>query len=375
MFAKNNQISGRQATRLLIFDLLGYSALLIPSALAGTAGNDGVFSIGLGILAGFFYLKLLIKVSSKMSGSYSLALVEIYGKTIGNLIKVGYLIYFLLLAGRVTAVLGELVVNELLEKQFQLVILLVLLLVYYGVAGGIESRARVYEILFWILLIPLGIMLLFAIRTVDTDYWVPVWIEGIEGILSGSYQVFLCVSILCLVPFFAEYLSTKDTIYRCAKKALGWTGGILSVLYLVLLGMFGKDALATLSYPAVTMMSRIQMTGGFLKRADALMFGIWFFTLYALINSLVFFAGKLWNVEKISNKSKKYANFWLIGEITAVYFFANAFYHSKELEMLYERFFKYIATPFIVLVPAGAAVILYLSEKVGKERKKDEKGV
>ena len=369
MFAENNQISGRQAARLLIFDLLGYSALLIPSALAASAGNDGIFSIGIGIVAGFLYLKLLIKVSCKMSDSYSTGLVELFGKTAGNLMKIGYLIYFLLLAGRVTAILGELVVSELLEKQFQLVIVPVLVLVYYGVAGGIESRARVYEILFWILLIPLGIMLLFAIRTVDTDYWMPVFTDGIGGILSGSYQVFLCVSILCLVPFFAEYVNKKEDIYRCAKKALGWTGTILSVVYLILLGMFGKDALATLSYPAVTMMSRIQMTGGFLKRADALMFGIWFFTLYALINSLVFFAGKLWNTGKCWNENKKYADFWLIGEIIAVYFLANAFYHSKELEMLYERFFKYIGTPFVIFVPAGAAVLLHFREKTGEEEK------
>ena len=59
MFATNNQISGRQTTRLLLFDLLGYSALLVPATLAKTVGKDGIFSIALGVAAGFLYLRLL----------------------------------------------------------------------------------------------------------------------------------------------------------------------------------------------------------------------------------------------------------------------------------------------------------------------------
>ena len=365
MFAKNNQISGRQMTRLLIFDLLGYSALLIPSVLAKTSGNDGVLSIGLGVLAGFFYLKILKSVSQKMPGGYEKGLVDLFGKIGGNFIKTGYLIYFLLLAGRVTAVLGELVVKELLEKEFRVVLLPVMVLVYYGVQGGVESRARVYEILFWILLIPLGIMMLLAVPAVDTDYWMPIFSSDAGGILKGGYQVFLGVSVLLLVPFFTEYISEKETIFVCGKRALLCTGIVLVILYLILLGMFGKDALAGLDYPAVTMMSRIQMTGCFLKRADAFMFGIWFFTLYALINSLVFFAGKLWR------RGKKSSGFCWLAEVIIVYVLANAFYDSNRLQGLYERFFKYIGTPFVVLVPVAAAVLLMIRQKGGLKEKNE----
>jgi len=345
MFVKNNQISGRQTTRLLSFDLLGYSALLIPAALAQTAGIDGIFSIGIGIVAGFFYLRMLKIVCSQMKGSYGQALIETCGNALGNGIKVGYLLYFLLLAGRVAAVFAELVVKELLEKQFELVLFFILLLTYYGVSGGIEGRARVYEILFWIILIPLFLMMLLALPGVDTDYWLPVLTENPVGILKGAYRVFLCVSILFLVPFFSEYVSGKGQVYHCAKKALAWTGLVLGALYLILLGMFGAEALATMDYPVVTMMSRIQMTGGFLKRADALMFGVWFFTLYALMNSLVFFSGHLWNFNQKTEK------LWIIFAVVVVYLLANGFYHSDSLKQLFEKFFLYVGTPFVVLVP------------------------
>ena len=59
--------------------------------------------------------------------------------------------------------------------------------------------------------------------------------------------------------------------------------------------MFGGAALSDMQTPAITLMSTIKITGGFLKRADAFMFGIWFFTLYALLNSAVFYAEMLLN--------------------------------------------------------------------------------
>lgn len=352
MFAKNNQISGRQATRILVFELLGYSALLVPSALAKAAGRDGIFSIALGVATGFLYLRLLRVLLNRMHGNYSGCLMTACGTIGGNLLKTGYLVYFLLLAGRVAAVFAELVVKELLEEQFSLILLIIMVLVYYGVSGGIEGRARVYEILFWMILIPLFIMMLLAAPAVDTDYWRPVMTANPVSILKGGYQVFLCISIVFLVPFFSEYVNGRGQIYHCAKRALAWTGLILGALYLILLGMFGDRALATLDYPVVTMMSRIQMTGGFLKRTDALMFGIWFFTLYALLNSLVFFAERLWPIQKCGTK------WWLSAEVVIVYLLASGFYYLEGLKMLYEKFFYYVGTPFVVLVPLLVCVLL-----------------
>ena len=352
MFANNNQISGRQTTRLLVFELLGYSALLVPSVLAKTAGRDGIFSIALGVAAGFLYLRLLKTLLGRLQEKYTDGLMAAYGTVAGNLIKTGYFVCFLLLAGRVTSVFAELVVKELLEKQFSLIAFFIMLLVYYGVSGGIEGRARVYEILFWVILIPLFLMMLLALPAVDADYWMPVMTVSPGAVIKGGYQVFSCVSILFLVPFFSEYVSGKMQVYHCAKKALAWTGGILGVLYLLLTGMFGDSALVTLDYPVVTMMSRIQMSGGFLKRTDALMFGVWFFTLYALINSLVFFSGSLWHVQKRGPR------WWLLGETVVVYMLANAFYYSEELKMLYEKFFYYVGTPFVVLVPLFVCMFL-----------------
>ena len=353
MFLANNQISGRQAMRLLTFDLLGYSALMVPAAIANETGQDGIFALLLGIGAGFLYLCLLKGVIAQMPGSYSDYLTEMCGKLIGNILKIGYFVYFLLLAGRVAAIFAELVVEELLEEQFGLILVLILVLTFYGTIGGIEGRARVYEILFWIVLLPLVVMMLSTIPTVDTDYWMPIFQATKVGVLRGGYRTFFGCSILFLLPFLAEYVKKRESLYHCGKWALFLTGGILCLLYLILLGMFGSMALATTEYPAVTMMSRVQITGGFLKRVDAIMFGIWFFTLYALLNSLVFFGGRL-AMDMFKPISMRLCMFI---ETILVFFLANSFYHSEAAKNAYEEFFWYIGTPFVVLVPFALWIV------------------
>ena len=45
MFSSNEKISGRQAFRLLVFDLLGLGTLLIPTAVAGFCGRERICGI------------------------------------------------------------------------------------------------------------------------------------------------------------------------------------------------------------------------------------------------------------------------------------------------------------------------------------------
>ena len=294
MFSENNQISGRQVFRLLTYDFLGMGTLLLPTMLADTAGRDGIFCILAGILSTFLYLKLLRYLLKGMKTSYPDFLKQKCGKVCGYVLWGGYFLYFILMASYTAYLFSTLMLNGLVENvSFYLVLLLILLLAFYGMAGGIEGRARVYEILFWFLMIPLFLMLFAACREVKPAYWSPVFVADGKEVLSGSYYVLFCYSMVSIVLFLKEYVADRRKCVGAAEKAVWFSGGVFAVLYLILIGLFGAEALALMKFPAVTMMSRVQITGGFLKRTDAFMFSIWFFTLYAMLNSMVFYSGNL----------------------------------------------------------------------------------
>ena len=370
MFSENNQISGRQVFRLLTYDFLGMGTLLLPTMLADTAGRDGIFCILAGILSTFLYLKLLRYLLKGMKTSYPDFLKQNCGKICGYVLWGGYFLYFILMASYTAYLFSTLMLNGLVENvSFYLVLLLILLLAFYGMAGGIEGRARVYEILFWFLMIPLFLMLFAACREVKPAYWSPVFVADGKEVLSGSYYVLFCYSMVSIVLFLKEYVADRKKCVGAAEKAVWFSGGVFIALYLILIGLFGVEALAQMKFPAVTMMSRVQVTGGFLKRTDAFMFSIWFFTLYAMLNSMVFYSGNL--AEKVIRdcggylEGKKRMLPYLI-LLFLVYGVTVLFYRNQQFLDCVTFLLWKIGTPFVVGVP----VLLCLTGERKKHNKK-----
>lgn len=370
MFSENNQISGRQVFRLLTYDFLGMGTLLLPTMLADTAGRDGIFCILAGILSTFLYLKLLRYLLKGMKTSYPDFLKQNCGKICGYVLWGGYFLYFILMASYTAYLFSTLMLNGLVENvSFYLVLLLILLLAFYGMAGGIEGRARVYEMLFWFLMIPLFLMLFAACREVKPAYWSPVFVADGKEVLNGSYYVFFCYSMVSIVLFLKEYVADRRKCVGAAEKAVWFSGGVFAVLYLILIGLFGVEALAQMKFPAVTMMSRVQVTGGFLKRTDAFMFSIWFFTLYAMLNSMVFYSGNL--AAKVIRdcggylEGKKRMLPYLI-LLLLVYGVTVLFYRNQQFLDCVTFLLWKIGTPFVVGVP----ILLCLTGERKKHKKK-----
>lgn len=377
MFSENNKISDRQVFRLLTYDFLGIGTLLLPTMLASTAGRDGIFCILAGLILAFLYLKILQHLMKNTEKSYPDYLKKCCGKVIGYLLWCGYFLYFMLMASYTSYLFSTLMLNGLVENiSFYLVLMLILIVAFYGMAGGIEGRARVYEMLFWFLMIPLFLMLLAACREVKTAYWSPVFSTGFKEVFRGSYYVFFCYTIVTLVLFLKEYVTDSEKYRKAAGKAVWFSGGVFAVLYLVLVGLFGADALAQMKFPAVTMMSRVQITGGFLKRTDAFMFGIWFFTLYALLNSMVFYSGNL------VAKAIRDCGGYLEGKkrmlpyvilLLLVYGVAVLFYRNQQILDSVTLLLWKIGTPFVTGVP----VLLCLAGRKpdrGTEERRTKKG-
>ena len=382
MFSENNQISGRQVFRLLTYDFLGMGTLLLPTMLADTAGRDGIFCILAGILSTFLYLKLLRYLLKGMKTSYPDFLKQKCGKVCGYVLWGGYFLYFILMASYTAYLFSTLMLNGLVENiSFYLVLLLILLLAFYGMAGGIEGRARVYEILFWFLMIPLFLMLFAACREVKPAYWSPVFVADGKEVLSGSYYVLFCYSMVSIVLFLKEYVADRKKCVGAAEKAVWFSGGVFAALYLILIGLFGVEALAQMKFPAVTMMSRVQVTGGFLKRTDAFMFSIWFFTLYAMLNSMVFYSGNL--AAKVIRdcggylEGKKRILPYLI-LLLLVYGVAVLFYRNQQFLDCVTFLLWKIGTPFVVGVPVllcltGRKPNRGMEERSSKENKDERK--
>lgn len=290
-FAQNESISPRQLYRLYVFNLLGVGTLVLPNNLA-KLGKYAFISIALGVFMAWLFMWIVSEVREGRK--------TIYDRSIDKTKCAKMLIYDLIIAiyelsqaAFLAWIFVKLIRDSLIpDESFTVVLLVIMAVCAYALSGGVECRARVYEVVFFFVLIPLAAMLLFAISDVRLDYLMikdRVGVDfGIADIFAGAYYVFAASISVFNILFVRE--RTASQIRGSVSKAIFTYAGILFLLYAVLLGNFGKYSLSEIEFPAVVLMSDVQIKGSFFKRADALMLSVWFFTLFSVLNMSLYYA-------------------------------------------------------------------------------------
>lgn len=354
MYVKNDKISSRQTLRLYVFDLMGIATLLLPPYLARLCGANGVYAIVFGTGAALLYLFYLGWVMKQMKKDCLTFLrEEVSGK-----IRKGFLIlvaaHSTVTAGFCAYVFTNLMKYSLVkETSYALILILIILGAAYAVSGGIESRARVYEVLFWIIFIPYFAMMLASIRDFKWDHVAPAmqWVETNLG--NGTYLVFLFFMPLFFVLFLIgeKEKNYGRNIVKTVTVSILFSAFVLLISYILLVGNFGAASLAELRFPVITLMSTIQFEGNFLKRMDALMLAVWFFTLYALLNLHLHYAVQL--LQDVSDEQNKKRNWWqFILPVVFVFWVAYAMYLDRSWLSVFIWYYSHLAVPFMIVTPA-----------------------
>lgn len=384
MYVDNGKISNRQTFRLYVFDLMGIATLLLPPYLAKLCGVSGIWAILLGTGLGIIYLLYLGWIMKKMQTDICTYLRQNVNKGVRITALSIVWLHSIITAGFCAYIFSNLMQYTLVRESVYWIVLCVIVgMAAYAVSGGIESRARVYEVLFWLVLLPFAGMLLAAIKNLEIVYIEELLSVTTSQLLKGSYLVFLFLTPL----FFSLFLiGEKEKNYgRNVVKTIMCSILLSSVLlffsFLLLIGNFGEKSLATMRFPIVTIMSTIQFKGNFLKRMDAFMLGVWFFTLYALLNLHLHYGVRLFQEITMSsnnmkennvirkrdtenNKTEKKAaaerqvKWWcLLIPALLVFGIAYAMQQEKNLLSLFFQYYAYVAVPIMVVLPASLVLV------------------
>lgn len=354
MFADNWKISLRQIKRLLILDLFGLSSLMLPGILSAMTGADGIFSLLLGMAGGFLLLWLLEKNLRSIKQDYYSYMKETAGQLVGDIFMVFYLVYFVTLSGFVLYQTAALVLTWLLpEGSYLWISALLLLVAGYGTIRGIEGRARVYEIIFWFLGIPLLFMLFLSLREVNSDYWTPIIASDIKNVLEGALYTWIFFLPLCSILFLKPFCKKTEKLAGCGRTAIFAVTGMNIVIYLILTGVFGQNTMGVLKRPVITLMSMINLPGGFFTRQDVVMISVWFFALFALLHTGVF-QSTLILKELCGGKSQsagKSGTWSMVVVLILAFFAGKGFFENNFMMEIYDLYQKWIVLPGIVGIP------------------------
>ena len=342
MFSENERISGRQLYRSIVLTLAGPTLLVCPRVV-GRYGGDGFLVYGVAGFMSVAYILLILflkKMLSKYSKSRYSTLNDVVSRILRGILHGMVVGKLLLLSVGGLYLICDVVTGILLPGTHIVMVLLVLVLgLIYWQQGSIECSARAFEMLFYWVVIPVIIVVSFAMPKVDVDNLVPKLDTGFgDIILSGVFLWFLFAPAELLIV-------GGQHIGRVGVKNVGksvWRAFIILFIgnlisYGTILGIYGEDTICDGSpYPLLKVMQISGIPGDFLRRLDGFMSVFLILSLFCAMVMLMDFMGiNIWEIgnilwgDKVDRKNK----------------------HSG-------RNFKLIFSIIIVLIMAGTTLIL-----------------
>lgn len=348
MDIENNKISGRQLGRMVFYDYFALTILVLPGIVAKAAGMDGFFALAAGCAAGYGLLVLVLISMKEMRRN---------GKTYDSYLR-GYFGSFfttmILLAELLTALFGAayglyllcVISRQYLIRETPVWLVLAILtgLAVYALNAGIESRGRMYEMMFWVVLIPLLLLFFLAAHNVEADRWVPVFCTAGAKMFKSSYVVFAFFAGSVFLPMLMENVPERANAARVIKQGFLFSACANLILFLLLTGIFGAQTVATMDEAVVTLTAMVKIPGGFFERQDALLCAILLVSMFAFVENM--FGYMVWCVKKINQKC---AHRWYLPAAGAVmYVLAVCMNRSQRFRFLLARVYLSIAVPVLV---------------------------
>lgn len=362
MFSDNNKISLRQMKRLMFFDVIGVSCMIIPYTVSFLSGKAGVIALVLGTAIAVVYGVVMIGFHNYINEDY----FEFSKKTIGKagtfIFGILYFIKLFYSAVFVSALFGRIIGKTLLADTNGKVIIGSLIIVgAYEAYLGIEERGRIAEILYLLFLIPFIIFLITGLNKIDINNLMPLLDTGGRSIFTGIYGVIIFYSTFELLLFSMPYVREEKKSVVKIVGSVSIIAGIVNVLTFVnTIGILGEKQTIDSLWSSVTVMQVVDMPGGFIKRQDGLLLGIWILSIFTILSTLIFYLSYI--TKKVLGQKKHRSSIVVISLF--IFMIAAASADTESLFNGYGRYMMYIGFPQSLVLPVILILVSWIKNMI-----------
>lgn len=300
MLASNGKITMRQLQILIILGSMGTGLIILPRRVALYAGQDGwLITVGLVIVAVLVGLLISYAVDIASRTTQKDGFINFTAHLLSS--PVAYFLGILLWIKLVFAAGLELsafmeITNVIMLPNTPIFIVSIVMLAVcmYAAIKGMETRARVAEILFAIMVLPFLFLIGLAIFDIDFSNLQPVFVTPVQNLGNGIFRLgFMFAGMECLF-FVLPFLRTNKNLGRSVAGALAFSGIIIVAITVLTIAKFGYGV-TNETWPVLRMMDMLNIPGSFIERQEVLVFSFWIITAFAIGNMVLFFGGVLIN--------------------------------------------------------------------------------
>lgn len=282
-----HDITSGQLMAFVVSAQIGIGILTLPSALAQKAGHDGWIAV---IISGFICLVEGITITYLLKRYRNSNIFQInyiiYGKLVGFILNISFLIYLIFITGITLRFFTETVNIIILKHTPPLVItILVSLSTIYGVAKGLKVICRFAVMLFFSYFI-LILSLLLAIKYTRYTYLLPIGGAGIINIMKGvktSAYSFLGFELITLLY---PNIKDKEKAVKYMSISIIFTTLYYALSVIISTIMFGETKLSMLVFPVYNIEQSLELP--VIERLDTFYILFWFPTMAATVRAYFF---------------------------------------------------------------------------------------
>lgn len=253
--------------------VLGFQRIIVKES-----GHDAWLSVILGGILAHLTLWVMIKTLRRYPSTDLFGIhADVYGKRIGSVMSILFIIYFLISATIVLRNYIEIIQTWLFpEVPTWTFALVFLLMVVYTVNGGIRVIAG-YTFITVLLAIWLIAGMIFPLQYAKWIYLFPMFSTGLNELTMGAIAMALTLSGFEIIYVLFPFVKNKEHISFHAQMALLFTNILYLILMVASLVFFSHDQLMKTIWASLTMEKMVRFS--YLERFEYIAVSIWLFVI------------------------------------------------------------------------------------------------
>ncbi len=292
MIFSNDKISIRQMISIVILDIFGTSIIVLPQKAAILNNQNGWIIVLLTSLLAILATILITTLCQKEIN------LNFYEHTKKNLTKpVAIIIMFMFVIKNVLIVSYELsaftsMTSQILlpTRNFVMIFGSMIVIGAYCAMQGIETRARLSEILVFLLLASLFISLILTSLDADFTNILPIQIHSDVPYFKYSIGLMFTFMGLEYLYLIYPYVSDKSKYRSGAIKSVAILGVLMTAITIIATATYNYVTLMEQRWPVLDMISQVNIIGAYFERQDALIMSFWIIGVFSSVTAGIYYS-------------------------------------------------------------------------------------
>ncbi len=286
---ENKTITPHQLFTFTALSTLGGSILVISSTIAAVAKQDAWLSALINMAFGLLMTWIYCFIGTRYEGLTLIGIInKIFGKLLGKIVSIGYLLMFFSLAYGIPWYIGSFGAHLMHETPVPIITMLFVAALIISVYYGIEAFARATEIFYIFVTALFVISMVLVLPNSNLRYITPVLENGFTPILKGAVLLSSLVSTqnISILMIYPVHVSDRKGGKKSFIKGFLWANTVVFVTTLISVLVLGSTVVAKSSFPTVLLAREINV-GIVLTRLEYAISVMW--TMSEFVIGILFF--------------------------------------------------------------------------------------